>query len=91
MKKVILSIAVATFLGLCLTSCDKDVRKCYKFTYKVEIFDNVEEVSTYEWCSANEADAKKDILEEKLDVKVSRTIAKSHKTVEDCIAANLEK
>ena len=72
MKKVILSIALVAFLGLGLTSCDKDERKCYKFTYEVEILGAKTEVSTYEWCSANEAD-------------------KSHKTAEDCIAANIEK
>jgi hypothetical protein len=30
-------------------------------------------------------------LEEKLGVKVTRTVMKSHKTAEDCIAANIEK
>jgi hypothetical protein len=91
MKKEILSIAIVAFLCLGLTSCDKDTPKCYKFTYKVEIADKQKEISTFEWCSANEADAKKEALEKNLGVKVSRTIAKSHKTVEDCIAANLEK
>ena len=87
MKKIILSIAMVAFFGLGLTSCDPDVRKCYKFTYELG---NVS-FNTYEWCSANEADAKKDTLEEKLDVKVTRSVVKSHKTAEDCIAANLEK
>ena len=91
MKKVVLSIAMVAFFGLGLTSCDKDERKCYKFTYEVEILGAKTEVSTYEWCSANEADAKKDALEKQLGVKVSRSTAKSHKTAEDCIAANLEK
>lgn len=91
MKKVILSIAIASFIGLGLTSCDKDVRKCYKFTYNVEIGSSTTEINTYEWCSANEADAKKEALEEQLGVKVSRSVAKAHKTAEDCIAANLEK
>ena len=40
---------------------------------------------------ANEADAKKESLEKQLGVKVSRSVAKAHKTAEDCIAANLEK
>ena len=62
MKKVILSIAMAAFLGLGLVSCDKDQRKCYKFTYEVEILGAKTEITTYEWCSANEADAKKDAL-----------------------------
>jgi hypothetical protein len=91
MKKIVLSIAMAAFLGLGLTSCDKDVRKCYKFVYEIEIAGAKTEVPTYEWCSANEADAKKDALEEKLGVKVTRTVMKSHKTAEDCIAANIEK
>lgn len=91
MKKVFLSIAIASFIGLGLTSCDKDVRKCYKFTYKVEIANTQTEVSTFEWCSANEADAKKETLEKQLGVKVSRSVAKAHKTPEDCIAANIEK
>ena len=91
MKKVILSIAMVAFLGLGLTSCDKDERKCYKFTYEVEIVGIKTEVSTHEWCSANEADAKKESLEKQLGVKVSRSVAKAHKTAEDCIAANLEK
>lgn len=91
MKKVILSVAMMALLGLGLTSCDKDTRKCYKFVYEVEIAGEKTEISTYEWCSANEADAKKDALEEKLDVKVTRSVIKSHKTAEDCIAANLEK
>lgn len=59
MKKVFLSIAIASFVGLCLTSCDKDVRKCYKFTYEIEIGNSTTEMITYEWCSANEADAQK--------------------------------
>lgn len=91
MKKIILSIALVALVGLGLTSCDKDARKCYKFTYTVEILGVKTEVSTYEWCSANEADAKKDNLEEQLNVKVSRSVASAHKTAEDCIAANLEK
>ena len=91
MKKVFLSIAIASFVGLGLTSCDKDVRKCYKFTYELEILGAKTEITTYEWCSANEADAKKDALEEDLGVKVSRSVAKAHKTPEDCIAANIEK
>ena len=91
MKKVILSIALVAFLGLGLTSCDKDERKCYKFTYEVEILGAKTEVSTYEWCSANEADAKKETLEKQLGAKVSRSTAKSHKTAEVCIAANIEK
>ena len=91
MKKVVLSIAMAAFLGLGLVSCDQDQRKCYKFTYEVEILGAKTEITTYEWCSANEADAKKDALENEFDVKVSRTVASSHKTVEDCTAANLEK
>ncbi len=91
MKKVILSIAIATFIGLGLTSCDKDTPKCYKFTYKAEIGNSTTEMITYEWCSANEADAQKDALEEQFGVKVSRSVASSHKTMEDCIAANLEK
>lgn len=91
MKKVILSVAMAAFLGLGLTSCDKDVRKCYKFTYELEILGAKTEITTYEWCSANEADAKKDELEENLGVKVSRSVASAHKTSEDCIAANVEK
>ena len=91
MKKVFLSIAIASFVGLCLTSCDKDVRKCYKFTYEIEIGNSTTEMNTYEWCSANEADAQKDALEEQFGVKVSRSVASSHKTMEDCIATNLEK
>ena len=91
MKKVVLSVATVALLSVGLTSCDKDTRKCYKFTYEVEIAGERNEISTYEWCSANEADAKKDNLEEQLNVKVSRSVAKSHKTAEDCIAANLEK
>mgnify|MGYP003309534664 FL=1 len=91
MKKIILSIALVALVGLGLTSCDKDALKCYKFTYTVEISGDKNEVSTYEWCSANEADAKKEYLEKQLKIKVSRSIAKSHKTAEDCIAANLEK
>ncbi len=91
MKKVFLSIAIASFVGLGLTSCDKDVRKCYKFTYELEILGAKTEITTYEWCSANEADTKKDALEEDLGVKVSRSVAKAHKTPEDCIAANIEK
>ena len=91
MKKVILSVAMAAFLGLGLTSCDKDVRKCYKFTYELEILGAKTEITTYEWCSANEADAKKDELEENLGVKVSRSVASAHKTSEDCVAANVEK
>lgn len=89
MKKVILSVAMAAFLGLGLTSCDKDVRKCYKFTYELEILGEEKEITTYEWCSANEADVKKDALEEELGIKVSRTVASAHKTSEDCIAANI--
>ena len=38
----------------------------------------------------NEDDDKKETLEEKLDVKVTRSVEKSHKTAEDCIAANLQ-
>ena len=91
MKKVFLSIAIASLVGLGLTSCDKDVRKCYKFTYEIEIGNSTTEVNTYEWCSANEADAKKETLEKQLGVKVSRSVAKAHKTPEDCIAANIEK
>ena len=91
MKKVILSVAMAAFVSLGLTSCDKDVRKCYKFTYEIEIGNSTTEVNTYEWCSANEADAKKETLEKQLGVKVSRSVAKAHKTPEDCIAANIEK
>lgn len=91
MKKVILSIALVAFLGLGLTSCDKDERKCYKFTYEAEILGAKVEVSTYEWCSANEADAKKESLEEQLNAKVSRSVERTHKTAEDCIAANIEK
>ena len=60
MRKLTLSIALITLLGLGLISCDRDARKCYKFTYEVEILGVKTEVSTYEWCSANEADAKKD-------------------------------
>ena len=91
MKKVILSFAIVALVSLSLTSCDKDVRKCYKFTYKVEIANTQTEISTFEWCSANEADVKKETLEEKLKVKVSSSVAKSHKTAKDCIASNLEK
>ena len=91
MKKVFLSIAIASLVGLGLTSCDKDVRKCYKFTYEIEIGNSTTEMNTYEWCSANEADAKKETLEKQLGVKVSRSVAKAHKTPEDCIAANIEK
>ena len=91
MKNLTLSIALVALLGLGLVSCDRDARKCYKFTYSVEIAGSKTEVSTYEWCSANEADAKKENLEKQLKVKVSRSVAKSHKTAEDCIAANLEK
>ena len=91
MRKLTLSIALITLLGLGLISCDRDARKCYKFTYEVEILGVKTEVSTYEWCSANEADAKKETLEKQLGAKVSRSTAKSHKTAEDCIAANIEK
>lgn len=91
MKKVFLSIAITSFVGLGLTSCDKDVRKCYKFTYEIEIGNSTTEMNTYEWCSANEADAKKETLEKQLGVKVSRSVAKAHKTPEDCIAANIKK
>jgi hypothetical protein len=91
MKKIVLSVAMAAFLGLGLTSCDKDVRKCYKFYYEIEFLGSKTEITTYEWCSANEADAKKDALEEELGVKVSRSVASAHKTSEDCIAANIEK
>lgn len=90
MKKVVLSVATVALLSVGLTSCDKDTRKCYKFTYEVEIAGERNEISTYEWCSANEADVKKETLEEKLDVKVTRSVEKSHKTAEDCIAANLQ-
>lgn len=91
MKKVILSIALVAFLGLGLTSCDKDVRKCYQFTYEAEILGMKTEITTYEWCSANEADARKETLENELGVKVSRAVAPAHKTAEDCAAANIEK
>ena len=91
MKKVVLSIAMAAFLCLGLTSCDKETRKCYKFSYEIEILGAKTQITTYEWCSANEADAKKEALQEDLDVKVSRSIASEHKTSEDCVAANIKK
>jgi hypothetical protein len=87
MKKIILSIAMVAFFGLGLTSCDPDVRKCYKFTYELG---NVS-LNTYEWCSKNEADVKKDALEEEYGVKVSRSVVLEHETAEDCVAANFEK
>jgi hypothetical protein len=90
MKNLILAVALTTGLCFALTSCDKDSRRCYKFTYEVEIANTKTEINTYEWCSINEADAKKDDLENKLGVKVSRSVVKKHKTAEDCIAANLE-
>ena len=91
MKNLTLSIALVALLGLGLVSCDRDARKCYKFTYSVEISGDKTEVSTYEWCSANEADAKKEYLEKQLKVKVSRSVASEHKTAEDCIEANINK
>lgn len=91
MKKIVLSVAMAAFLGLGLTSCDKDVRKCYKFSYEMEILGVKTQITTYEWCSANEADAKKEALQKYLDVKISRSVVSEHKTSEDCIAANIEK
>ena len=87
MKKIILSIVMVAFFGLGLTSCDPDARKCYKFTYELG---NVS-FNTYEWCSANEADVKKDALKEEYGVKVSRSVVLEHKTAEDCVAANFEK
>lgn len=91
MKNLTLSIALVALLGLGLVSCDRDARKCYKFTYSVEIAGSKTEVSTYEWCSANEADAKKENLEKQLKAKVSRSVASAHKTAEDCIEANINK
>ena len=91
MKNLTLSIALVALLGLGLVSCDRDARKCYKFTYAVEIAGSKTEVSTYEWCSANEADAKKENLEKQLKVKVSRSVVSAHKTAEDCIEANINK
>ena len=91
MKNLTLSIALVALLGLGLVSCDRDARKCYKFTYAVEIAGSKTEVSTYEWCSANEADAKKEYLEKQLKVKVSRSVVSAHKTAEDCIEANINK
>ena len=87
MKNLTLSIALVALLGLGLVSCDRDARKCYKFTYELG---NVS-FNTYEWCSANEADVKKDALEEEYGVKVSRSVVLEHKTAEDCVAANFEK
>lgn len=91
MKKLVLSITIATLLGMGLTSCDPDVRKCYKFTYEVEILGSTRTIETYEWLSQNEAAAQTKKLETELGVKVSRTIANAHKTAEDCIGANLDK
>jgi hypothetical protein len=91
MKKLVLSIVLATAFGFALTSCDPDVRKCYKFTYEMEILGEIKTIETYEWMSRNEADAQKEKLETEYGIKVSRTIAKDHKVMEDCINANLDK
>ena len=91
MKKIILSFAVVALFTLNLTSCDKNERKCYKFTYEKEIAGAKIEKTLYEWCSANEADAQKEALEKELGIKVTRSIASTHKTIEDCIAASIEK
>lgn len=91
MKKLFLAIAIACVCGGVFTSCDKDTRKCYKLIYNVEIAGSKIETTTYQWASANEIDAIIEDMESSLGVKVSKSVASSHKTIEDCIAANTGK
>ena len=89
MKKLFFAIAIACICGGVLTSCDPDERKCYKLQYTMEIVGVKTEVTSYQWASANEIDAIiADI--EKTGAKVSKSVSPSHKTMEDCIAANTE-
>lgn len=88
MKKFILAVVLACVCGGIMTSCDKDVRKCYKLNYTVEVHGVKTEVTTYQWASANEIEPIIADIEKNFNVKVSKTVATSHKTLEDCAAAN---
>ena len=54
MKKVFFAIAIATVLGLGLTSCDKENGKCYKVTYTAGVIGIGAEETAYEWLNEDQ-------------------------------------
>lgn len=92
MKKLFLSVLFAALVAPIFTSCDKDVRKCYKVTYEATVLGATTTLETYMWCSANELDAQIEELK-KTDgsIKIKSKNATDHSTAEECTLANIKK
>lgn len=90
MKKLIIAAMVAAMVAPALTSCDKDVRKCYHVTYETEVLGAKVELDTYMWCSANELEEEIEALK-KTDgaIKItSKKVTNDYSTAEACTLAN---
>lgn len=76
------------------TSCDKETRMCWELQYEIKIAGIETTVTTFEWANRNEIEVKVDAIKDSnkdfFNLK-SKKIVKSHKTAEDCAAANLNK
>lgn len=92
MKKLFIAVLMAVLVTPALTSCDKDVRKCWAITYTVSGSSASADVTVYKWCSTNELDAEIEKLKEtfgkNLHIK-SKKVNKEHSTAEACVAANI--
>jgi len=92
MKKVFLFAAVAASL-LCLTSCDKDTKKCWVVTSTTKIFGATVNVDEYVWMSQNEVEAKIKQVEalaeaEGIEYTAKKKTASKYKNETDCVAQN---
>ncbi len=92
MKKLAVIAVVALATLFTFSSCDRDKERCYKLTYKLEnVITGVKvEITNYQWGTANEIDAQIANIEKIENTKVKKSIASKHKTMEDCLAANLK-
>ena len=89
MKKNVFIVAIITIVAMALTSCSKDVEKCWKVDITMEFDLMTTSVTNYVWATANEIEL--DIEELKREYaeypEVKMTIKKSAtkiKTEEDC-------
>ena len=92
MKKVSFVVAILLALVLGLTSCSKDVEKCWKvdISMKMELMETT--VTNYIWATENDLEYHIDNLKEEYDmpgieIKVKKSTTRI-KTEEDCYEKN---
>jgi len=95
MKKVFVFAAVAASL-LCMTSCDKDTKKCWVVTATTKVMGVTVTADEYVWMSQNEVEAQIKTAEAQaqaagVEFTATKKTASKYKNETDCLAQNVKK